>query len=858
MRYSNISTRPSQRARVCRPLAAAVLFSGVVPVAHAATIAVNSIADPGSASTCTLRQAIVSMNTGAVTGNCVNTGAAFGSNDAINFNSGLFVGGSATVSLADQANNYLSITDNNGLAIDAGAGRDLIIERPASAQHKFRVLDAELSGGHLSLSGLTIQNGYAYNDRPFSKYSVKGNNALGGGVFLGRGIFTLDRCTIRNNSVFNSEEAVLGSGGGIAVVAGALDMNSSTVTGNYARGSLGTGGGIYLQHALLKVVASTISGNTSGSINIGGAALSAASGFRLAYLTLPNEINIIDSTISGNVSNRVISGASAISAEFLSSFSILNSTLACNGGPSFGAFPAVAISGSRTTSIFSTIFADTSNSRCTTYTATEIKLGDFTAAISGDHNLVITSSAIDPSAPFPADTVFGDPLLGPLQNNGGTVLTHALGAGSPARDAGSNASSLSYDERGSPFGRWVGSNADIGAFEDQTSHLCGTAQGHSFANVSVSTPSLCNSGAYLQSGPFGSGPWSWFCAANANQSNNEFCGARVLATASVFIENASGGFVSSAVFGQPLHLKAVVSGGSSTPSGNVTFADVTGNGFVPVCVNGTLSSGEAVCDTTNTPIDVGARKIDVVYNGNGTFGTATSPAASLNINQATSTTSIVSRTPNPVAAGSAFTVVAQVAANAPSVATPQGAVEVTDQTDNLQCSYDLSATTPGCALTPVKVGAHNLVVTYLGDANMAGSSTASTETVGLPPVLLNIDDGLQFVRYGQTITYQRTLKNLGTGAASGIPITGTPSANFNGTLVTWQCTPGIGATCSSGSGATFADIVALPAGATLTWTVTATVPASATGDVVAFSAAVGSSTSSHTDTLTIFRDGFGL
>jgi uncharacterized repeat protein (TIGR01451 family) len=842
-----------------RALAAATLLAlGLVaPLAtEAATIVVTSSADPGNANTCTLRQAIVTMNTGALNGTCVNSGA-FGSNDTINFGSGLFAGSSATVTLADQPNNYLSITDNNGLAIDAGAGRNLTVERPAGAQNRFRVLDAELNGGSLQLSGLTVQNGYAYNDRPFDKYSLKGNNAMGGGVFLGRGAFTLDRCTIRNNSVLSTDIAVPGPGGGVAVVAGLLTMNSSVVSGNSALGALGTGGGVYLQHAALNVLASTISGNTSGSTHIGGAALTAGIGNRLAYAFRPNALSIIDSTISGNTSIAAIDGGSAISAVLLSSVSILNSTLACNSGPSFSAIPAVYVSGSQGTSVISTIFANTSNSRCATNTIEEWGSGAASATIGGDHNLVVSSSAISGSVPFPADTVFGDPLLGPLQNNGGFAPTHALGAGSPALDEGSNPSGSSFDERGSPFGRWVGSNPDIGAFEDQTSHLCGTAEGHSFASLSASTPNLCNSGAYLQGGPFGSGPWSWFCAANANPANNEFCGAQVLATAALLIENASSVIVNSAVFGQPLHLKAVVSGGASTPTGTATFADTTDGGFVPVCVNLALSGGGVVCDTTSAPIGVGARRVKVIYNGDGTYGTATSPIGSVNITQAASTATVSGQTPNPVAAGTSFTVVAQVAPNVPSVATPEGVVQIADQTDGISCAYDLSAATPGCALTPASVGTHNLLVTYLGNANMAGSSAPTTETVGLPPVTLTVDDAVQFAHYGQTLRYQITLKNTAAGPASNIAISGTPTANFSGATLSWQCTPGTAASCSSGSGTTFADTVALPAGATLTWMLNAAVPADASGDTIGFSVSVGATKASDADTLVIFRDGFG-
>ena len=63
----------------------------------------------------------------------------------------------------------------------------------------------------------------------------------------------------------------------------------------------------------------------------------------------------------------------------------------------------------------------------------------------------------------------GDPLLGPLQDNGGLSPTMALQPGSPAIDAGSNAAAagrgLTTDQRGPGFPRVLGPAVDLGAFE---------------------------------------------------------------------------------------------------------------------------------------------------------------------------------------------------------------------------------------------------------------------------------------------------------------------------------------------------------------------------------------------------------
>ncbi len=67
-----------------------------------------------------------------------------------------------------------------------------------------------------------------------------------------------------------------------------------------------------------------------------------------------------------------------------------------------------------------------------------------------------------------------DPLLGPLQNNGGPTLTHALLSGSPAIDAGETpnctdnlGAPIATDQRGlqRPANGGISLRCDIGAFE---------------------------------------------------------------------------------------------------------------------------------------------------------------------------------------------------------------------------------------------------------------------------------------------------------------------------------------------------------------------------------------------------------
>ena len=66
-----------------------------------------------------------------------------------------------------------------------------------------------------------------------------------------------------------------------------------------------------------------------------------------------------------------------------------------------------------------------------------------------------------------------DPLIAPLADNGGRLPTHALYVGSPAIDAGTEQSDLSFDQRGDPFARVFGDRVDMGAHEQTWLQLPG-------------------------------------------------------------------------------------------------------------------------------------------------------------------------------------------------------------------------------------------------------------------------------------------------------------------------------------------------------------------------------------------------
>ncbi len=213
-----------------------------------------------------------------------------------------------------------------------------------------------------------------------------------------------------------------------------------------------------IQH---RIINSTISGNSAG---YGG-------GFAKSF----SNLTVVNSTISGNTATRSSGGG------FLTSgyTTLRNVTITNNIGGGFRQVCASRFGGND----FDWSFVDFGNTIVAGNTATfspeisfDISGCDFTDITSAGGNLVGDSpgdstNTGSPIAYQPTDIRDTNPMLGALQNNGGTVPTHALLAGSPAIDKGLNSlavdpfnnSILQTDQRG--LARILGSTVDIGAFE---------------------------------------------------------------------------------------------------------------------------------------------------------------------------------------------------------------------------------------------------------------------------------------------------------------------------------------------------------------------------------------------------------
>jgi uncharacterized repeat protein (TIGR01451 family) len=123
--------------------------------------------------------------------------------------------------------------------------------------------------------------------------------------------------------------------------------------------------------------------------------------------------------------------------------------------------------------------------------------------------------------------------------------------------------------------------------------------------------------------------------------------------------------------------------------------------------------------------------------------------------------------------------------------------------------------------------------TAANTAAVTGVTTFSDWTLAEPGATAAADlsitktDGVTTAYPGQTISYAIVAGNGGPAAVTGATVTDTMPAALTG--ATWTCVGAGGGTCTASGTGNIADIVDLPVGATVTYTVTGIVDQSATG-----------------------------
>src|SRR5215213_1567676 len=333
--------------------------------------------------------------------------------------------------------------------------------------------------GTLTLTRVTITG----NRTGDSGGPSSGNSGYGGGIWAGGDFFpsqattvSLNRVTIKNNSTGDTHDTGdSGGGGGIYVYQGTMTLTDSTVSNNHTGdanpsggvGAGGSGGGIF-NKGTLNVTRSLISGNTTG--NSASGSNSTGGGIsNNATMTLTN------TTVSGNSTGDGPSMGGGIFSRI--SATLINCTITKNVSPNGFGNGVTGHTGTYT--VANTIIAGNGP----TGNGPDLKNVIFTPPTyeSLGHNLIGNAEDVSTFNVFGDQTGSTaaplDPHLGPLLDNGGPTLTHALLTNSTALDAGDNSLAedrtddpLDTDQRGvqriadSPDADAI-AIVDIGAFE---------------------------------------------------------------------------------------------------------------------------------------------------------------------------------------------------------------------------------------------------------------------------------------------------------------------------------------------------------------------------------------------------------
>jgi CSLREA domain-containing protein len=356
----------------------------------------------------------LSISGGSISGNsATDDGGAFNSH----------VSGATTI-------DNVTIEDNLSSAGKGGAFLNSTGASLSITGSRIRNNTADLEGGgfyNTSTGALTVTN---------SQIELNSSTTSSGGGIVTAGTST----TLTGSSLSGNQSSIFG-GGLLHAGSGSLTVDASTVDGNV---SFVGGGVVNLSAADTSILRSTVSHNIAVS---GGGGLYHAGG-------PGKKLAITDSTISGNQAGSSGGGIShGSNAGFLS-----NATIVDNASP-VGA--AVYIASGSITSKNSIIANSSLGANCNV------------ALTSGGYNI---DSGVSCGLAGTGDHGTTNPKLGLLQDNGGTILTHDLLAGSPAIDSGDPAgckddtgAPLSTDERG--FSRATDGDGndsvrcDIGAVE---------------------------------------------------------------------------------------------------------------------------------------------------------------------------------------------------------------------------------------------------------------------------------------------------------------------------------------------------------------------------------------------------------
>ncbi|MEM9774542.1 MAG: choice-of-anchor Q domain-containing protein, partial [Chloroflexota bacterium] len=394
----------------------------------------------------------------------IENNSLIASNRVDNDGGGIKTRGTITITDSTIDSNY---AEDLGGGVNNGTAKSMLVSNSFFTNNQANDDGGAIysSAGFLTVKDSTLTGNIAYDagGAMFAFYgkilvesSILSQNFVTGTINSGGGAFfttTLGDVTINNSTL--SDNVSSGDAGAVEIIStGSVTITNSTISNNSAADQAG---GI-LNGNILFVANSTISGNTAEKA--GG-----------IWIGIEDEAIIRNSTISGNSATGdpfSQGGGVQISRDAIVFFG--NSTITENvadgtiglGDPGGGIFNESIITQPTNSIIANNIGGDCADTQ-----------------IGGSHNL-------DSDGTCASATQSANINLGPLQDNGGATLTHALLPGSDAIDAAFVNTFVPVDQRGVNRG----SSPDIGSYEVETtiyvsSSSAGVADGVTFVDEDI-------------------------------------------------------------------------------------------------------------------------------------------------------------------------------------------------------------------------------------------------------------------------------------------------------------------------------------------------------------------------------------
>jgi large repetitive protein len=196
--------------------------------------------------------------------------------------------------------------------------------------------------------------------------------------------------------------------------------------------------------------------------------------------------------------------------------------------------------------------------------------------------------------------------------------------------------------------------------------------------------------------------------------------------------------------GGVLIFTAVVTGGSTAPTGTVSFHDgatLLGTGAV---------NGAGVATLSLTTLAIGQHNITAVYSGDAANGTDTSPVLVEIIEQATTQTALTASA-NGLTVGAALTLTATLGGNG---GTPGGSATFMDGATVLGTGVVNAAGVAAVTLSTLAPGQHTLTAVYTGDTADLGSTSSPVQlTVQQATPAVAVGSGANPSLGGVTVTF---------------------------------------------------------------------------------------------------------